>query len=147
MTSEIETVKDYVASLPEDRRKAIAKVRATIRKHLPKGYKEELRWGMICYEVPLRVKPDTYNGKPLQYAALASQKNHMAVYLNGVYADDATRKKFEKGYADSGCRMDMGKSCVRFKKLADLPLDVVGEAIAAFEVSEFVAMVEKVHTK
>lgn len=147
MQSDAATVKDYVASLPDDRRKAIAKVRATIRKNLPKGYREEMRWGMISYEVPLSIEPDTYNGKPLMYAALASQKNHMAVYLTGVYADPATRGDFEAAYRETGKRMDMGKSCVRFKKLEDLPVELVGEAIARFEVDEFVALVDRARAR
>lgn len=147
MQSDAATVKEYVASLPDDRRKAIAKVRATIRKNLPKGYREEMRWGMICYEVPLSIEPDTYNGKPLMYAALASQKNHMAVYLTGVYADEVTRGDFEAAYRRTGKKMDMGKSCVRFKKLEDLPVELVGEAIASFEVDDFVALVDRARAR
>jgi hypothetical protein len=116
-------------------------VRKAILKRLPKGYEEAMNWGMICYQVPWSVCPETYNGQPLMYAALASQKNHMAVYLTPVYMADGTRKEFEAAYRATGKRMDMGKSCVRFRRLEDLPLDVVGDAIALMPVGEFVERV------
>jgi uncharacterized protein YdhG (YjbR/CyaY superfamily) len=141
MQSDATTVEDYLASLPEDRRAAIAKVRQTILEKLPRGYEEVMNWGMICYQVPLSVCPDTYNGQPLMYAALASQKNHMAVYLTAVYMDGGARRDFESGYRNSGKRMDMGKSCVRFRRLDDLPLEVIGKAIALMPVNQFVARV------
>ena len=96
---------------------------------------------MITYEVPLANNPDTYNGKPLMYAALASQKNHMAVYLTGVYATSELRETFLEEYRATGKRLDMGQSCVRFKKLDDLPLEVIGRAIAAYDVDSFVGAV------
>ena len=138
MRSNATTVEEYLASLPEDRREAISAVRSLILERLPEGYEEEMRWGMICYEVPLAIQPDTYNGKPLMYAALASQKRHMAVYLSGVYADPGAREDFEQAYRATGRRMDMGKSCVRFRRLDDLPLEVIGEAVARYSVNEFV---------
>ncbi len=127
-----------MASLPEDRREAVAVVRSVILDRLPDGYAEEMRWGMVSYEVPLAIQPDTYNGKPLLYAALASQKRHMAVYLSGVYADPEARADFERVYRASGKRFDMGKSCVRFRRLEDLPLEVIGDAIARYPIEDFV---------
>jgi hypothetical protein len=147
MGSEAKTVKEYLDSLPEDRCKALMAVRTVIRKHLPKGYKEALNWGMISYEVPLRIYPDTYNGQPLMYAALASQKNHMAVYLSGCYVDAKVRRQFEDAYKAAGKRLDAGKSCVRFRKLEDLPLEVIGDAIAQYSVEEFVAITKQAHGK
>lgn len=143
MQSKAKTVQEYIHSLPEDRRLQIKKVRAVIRKNLPKGYKEAMNWGMISYEVPLSVYPDTYNGQPLGYAALASQKNHMAVYLSSVYSNKALRKKFEAEFKESGKRLDMGKSCIRFKKVEDLPLDVIGRAVAAIPMKDFIQQVKK----
>jgi len=131
-------VKEYLAELPEDRRAAITKVRKEILKRLPKGYEEAMNWGMITYQVPLATCPDTYNAQPLMYAALASQKNHMAVYLIGIYMSEETRQDFEARYKATGKRFDVGKSCVRFKKLDDLPLEIIGDAIAAHAVDEFV---------
>ncbi len=142
MQSDAATVADYLDQLPPDRHAAIATVRETILDHLPDGYEEAMEWGMIAYQVPLETCPDTYNGKPLMYAALASQKNHMAVYLTGVYADPEVRADFEERYRATGKRLDMGKSCVRFRKLDDLPLELVGEAVAALSVDEFVDLVE-----
>lgn len=143
MQSNANTVKEYLNDLPEDRKNQIEQVREVILAHLPKGYKEVMNWGMICYEVPLSICPDTYNKKPLMYAALASQKNHMAVYLSGIYANEELKNKFMKDYLASGKKPDMGKSCVRFRKIENLPLDVIGKAIAQFELPEFVEMYQK----
>ena len=140
MRSDATTVRAYLDSLPADRRAAMTKVRTVIRRNLPAGIVEAMNWGMITYEVPLRTYPDTYNGQPLAYAALASQKNHMAVYLMGIYGDDALRQEFEDAYRASGKRMDIGKSCVRFKRLDDLPLDVIGDAVGAMTLDQFIAM-------
>ena len=142
MRSEAKTVEEYLAELPEDRRAAISTVRDTILAHLPDGYVETMGWGMISYEVPLAVKPDTYNGRPLMYAALASQKNHMAVYLSAIYMDPASRDDFEARYRATGKRYDVGKSCVRFRTLDDLPLDVLGEAIASVPMARFIESYE-----
>ena len=138
MQSKARTVPEYLKSLPEDRRRQIETVRKAIRKHLPRGFEEVMNWGMITYQVPLKDFPDTYNGQPLLYAALTSQKNHMAVYLSGVYAVEAERRRFESAYKASGKRMDMGKSCVRFKSIDDLPLELIGQSIAAFSMEKFV---------
>ena len=139
MQSNAETVEEYLDSLPEDRRGPISQVRDVINEHLPAGYVEQLDWGMISWVVPLEIKPDTYNGKPLCYASLASQKQHMAVYLMGMYTDGPELEWFRGEYAARGMKLDMGKSCVRFKTLDDLPLDVLGEAIGKIEVDELVA--------
>ncbi|MCY3540246.1 MAG: DUF1801 domain-containing protein [bacterium] len=138
MRSDATTVDEYLAGLPSERRTALAAVRSVILDHLPDGYEEEMRWGMITYEVPLSTLADTYNGKPLMYAALASQKRHMSVYLSGVYADEEARQTFEEAYKATGKRLDMGKSCVRFRRLEDLPLDVLGDAISRYEVDRFI---------
>ena len=146
MRSEAETVQEYLAELPEERREAISAVRAVILENLPDGYEESMSWGMIAYEVPLSTYADTYNGQPLAYAALASQKNHMAVYLTGIYMDEEAREKFEADYRATGKRFDVGKSCVRFRKLDDLPLPVIAEAIRYLPADEFVERVKEVHS-
>jgi uncharacterized protein YdhG (YjbR/CyaY superfamily) len=143
MQSKATTVKEYLAELTEERRKAISAVRTKIRKRLPKGYEEAMNWGMITYQVPLKTYPDTYNGQPLMYAALASQKSHMAVYLMGIYISEGTRQEFEAKYKATGKRFDAGKSCVRFRKLDDLPLDLIGDAIASMQVDELIEAYEK----
>ena len=143
MQSKANTVKQYLNELPNDRKKAISIVRQTILENLPEGYDEVMNWGMITYEVPLETYPNTYNGKPLMYAALASQKNHMAIYLMGCYMVPEVRNEFEKAYKKSGKRFDAGKSCIRFKKIDDLPLDLLGKTIASMDVNEFIELVEK----
>jgi hypothetical protein len=142
--SEAKTVADYLVELPEDRRKAIETVRKTIKKNLPKGYTESIAFGMIVYCVPLKVYPDTYNGQPLMLAALGMQKNHNSVHLMAIYGDDAARKRFEAGFKASGKRLDAGKACVRFRTAEDLPLDVIGEAIASLPVEEYVRRVKEI---
>ena len=139
MQSHATTVDEYLSELPDGRREAIGRVRQTILANLPQGYEEAMNWGMITYQVPLETCPDTYNGEPLMYAALASQKNHMAVYLTGIYMSDEARAKFEAAYKATGKPLDVGKSCVRFKKLEDLPLQLIGESITSEDVDGFVA--------
>ena len=143
MQSKAETINQYLAELPADRRTAIETVRKVILDNLPDGYEEVINWGMITYQVPLTEYPDTYNKKPLMYAALASQKNHMAVYLTGIYLDEKARLRFETDYKATGKRFDTGKSCVRFRKLDDLPLSLIGEQIAALPLDQFVARVKE----
>jgi hypothetical protein len=144
--SDATTVKEYLDSLPEERRKAISAVRREIRRRLPTGYQEGMQYGMIGYYVPLRRFPETYNGQPLGFAALASQKNYMAVYLNNIYADPKLQRWFEQQYRATGKRLDMGKSCVRFKRLDDLPVELIGEAISKTPVDDFIAQYEDART-
>jgi len=146
MQSDATTIQEYLSDLPPERREALERVRKTIRENLPDGYEEVINWGMITYQVPLETYPDTYNGKPLMYAALANQKNHMAVYLIGCYLTEENREEFEQAYRETGKRMDMGKSCVRFRKLEDLPLELIGQTIASLEVPEFIAEFQAVRS-
>lgn len=143
MQSGATSVEQYLAELPDDRRDAIETVRDEIVRRLPDGYVETMNWGMISYEIPLADYPDTYNGKPLMYAALASQKNYMAVYLSGVYAEDGRRDDFLARYRESGKKLDMGKTCVRFKKIDDLPVDLIGDSIASLTPNQFIEVYEK----
>jgi len=143
MHTDAKSIDEYLDGLPTDRRLALEKVRKVILENLPKGYEEEMNWGMITYQVPIAVYPDTYNKKPLMYAALASQKNHMAVYLTGIYTDEKRREKFETSYRATGKRYNVGKSCVRFRKLDDLPLGVLADAIASLEINTFIDLVKK----
>jgi hypothetical protein len=142
MVSQARTVQAYLAALPPDRGEVLRKVRAVIRKNLPPGFEEGMQFGMIGYYVPLARYPETYNGQPLCLAGLAAQKNHLAVYLMSVYGDPATRRWFEKAFRDAGKKLDMGKSCLRFRSAEDLPLDVVGEAIRRVTLDSFIAHYE-----
>jgi len=139
MKSAATSVSAYLAELPPDRREAIETVRDEILRRLPEGYEETMGFGMISYVVPLETYPDTYNKQPLMYAALANQKNHMAVYLSAIYGSDSHRARFEAAYAATGKRYDCGKSCVRFRRLDELPLEVVGDAIASVSMESFIA--------
>ena len=143
MRSSAKTVEEYLASLADDRRVEIDEVRQVILSNLPAGFEEAMNWGMIAYQVPLEVVPDTYNGQPLMYAALASQKNHMAVYLTAVYADEGGADTFKADYIATGKKLDMGKSCVRFKRIEDLPLELIGTTIAATSMAEFIDLVDR----
>ena len=138
MQSKANSVEQYLNDLPEDRKESLSIVREAIVKNLPTGYVEVMNWGMITYEVPLETFPDTYNGKPLMYVALASQKNHMSVYLMGCYMSPEIRKKFENAYKQSGKKFDAGKSCIRFKKEEDLPLELIGKTIGSMSVEQFI---------
>jgi len=141
------TVEDYLASLPDDRRRALTKLRSVLRKHIPKGYVESHSFGMIAWAVPLAVYPDTYNGQPLCYAALASQKHHMSLYLMCAYAHAPLRKKLEDGFRAAGKQLDMGKACIRFKSLEDLPLDVIADIAGAVPVAKYVETAKQAHAQ
>jgi len=143
MRSEATSVDQYLAEMPSDCRDAIATVRDAIVHNLAPGFEEVMNWGMITYQVPLGRYPDTYNGEPLMYAALASQKNYMSVYLTAVYTAQDTRDAFLSRYRDTGKRLDMGKSCVRFRRLDDLPVDLIGETIGSLDVEMFIDVYEK----
>jgi len=147
MQSKAKTVAEYIASLPEERQGAIKTVRAVIKKHLPEGYKEGMDYGYIGWSVPLSAYPDTYNGQPLCYAALASQKNHMALYLMCAYADGPVKQRLVAGFKAAGKKLDMGKSCIRFKKLEDLPLDVIAEAAASVPMKKYIEFAKAAHAK
>ena len=130
MKSAAQSPDEYIAALPEGRREAVSAVREVILRNLPPGYEEGMSHGMIAYYVPLERFGDTYNGEPLGLAGVASQKQYVSVYLLSVYGDPATERWFRERWAASGKKLNMGKSCVRFRRLEDVALDVIGEAIA-----------------
>jgi hypothetical protein len=145
MPAKAKTVAEYLASLPADRREAIAAVRTTILANLDRGIEEGMSYGMIGYHVPHAVFPAGYHCDPVQplpYAGLASQSGHMSLYLMGVYFDPADARWLADAWKKTGKKLDMGKSCIRFKKLADVPLDVVGAAIRRMPLAKYVAMYE-----
>ena len=142
VTSAATTPDEYIASLPDDRRAAVAAVRDVVRRNLPDGFEEGMQFGMIAWYVPLARFPDTYNGHPLGFVGLASQKNYMSLYLNSVYGDPKTEAWFKARYAASGKELNMGKSCLRFRHVEDLPLDVIGETVARVRLDDFVAHYE-----
>ncbi len=136
--SKAKTVDQYLNELPPNRRETVSAVRGLILENLPEGYEETMYFGMIGYVVPLKVQPETYNGQPLEYVALASQKNYISLYLMNVYGHKETQEWFLKAYKASGKKLNMGKSCVRFKKIDDLPLDVIARVVGLTPMDEFV---------
>jgi uncharacterized protein YdhG (YjbR/CyaY superfamily) len=137
-SSKATTVAEYLEQLPDDRRKALQKVRSAIKKHLPKGYKENTGWGGITYEIPLKDFPNTYNGQPLCYAALTAKKNYNTLHLMVPYGDPKQRKQLEDAFAKAGKKLDMGKACIHFKTADDLPLPAIGKLIAAVPPAKYI---------
>ena len=142
VSSKAATVAAYLQELPDDRREVIAAVRSLVNRELPRGYVETMNWGMISWEIPLARYPATYNKQPLGYVALAAQKNHYALYLMGVYADSQNEKDLRQAYARAGRKLDMGKCCLRFRKLDDLLAEEVGTIIASMPVDACIAQYE-----
>jgi len=144
--STAQTVDKYLAEMQLDRRETVVVVRKVVLDHLPAGYMETMQHGMIGYVIPLETYPITYNRQPLVYAALASQKNYVSLYLMNIYGDDEATQWFTEGYKASGKKLDMGKSCVRFRKLEDIPLGLIGEAIARTTVADFIKRYEELRS-
>ncbi|HLA89512.1 MAG TPA: DUF1801 domain-containing protein [Gemmatimonadaceae bacterium] len=141
-TSAARTVLQYLASLPPERRRVVVAVRGLIRKHLPAGYREMMGWGVITWAIPLSHYPKTYNGQPLCYAALAAQKNGYSLYLMGIYGDRALNQWFRDEFRKAGKKLDMGKSCVRFKTVDDLALPAVAGVIGEWPAAEWIKLYE-----
>lgn len=132
------TVEEYLAELPDDKRQALSAVREVVLRNLPDGYREMMTFGMIGYGIPLERYPNTYNGQPLAFAALAAQKNYNALYLTCVYQDPEQEGELRDGFEAAGKKLDMGKSCIRFKQPNDLALDAIGRIIAATPPERFI---------
>ena len=135
--------REYLDSLPEERRDAIAAVRSIILDNLPAGFEEGMQFGMLSYQVPLSVYPDTYNRQAASIVCLASQKGYMSLYLMGVYTSPERRRRFEQAFRKAGKKLDMGKSCVRFKRVEDLPLNVIGDTIASISMDDYLTIIRK----
>ena len=144
VSSKAATVAAYLDELPPERRAEIAIVRDLVNAALPEGYVEVMSYGMIGWVIPLQDYPVTYNGQPLAYAGLAAQKNGNSLYLNCVYASTKRTERLRGAWAASGKKLDMGKSCIRFKRASDLALDVVRDEIAATAPAELIALYERV---
>jgi Domain of unknown function (DU1801) len=147
MQSKGATVAKYLASLPADRRAALQAVRKVIQANLGKGFKEGMQYGMIGYCVPHSIYPAGYHcdpKQPLPFASLASQKNHISFSLMSVYLDSAEERWFKTAWQKTGKKLDMGRACVRFKRLEDVPLEVVGEAFARTSAQGYIERYEAV---
>ena len=142
VSSKAATPEAYLDELPPERREIVSRVRDLVNANLPAGYVERMSWGMIGWELPLERYPDTYNKQPLAYAGLAAQKNHYALYLNCIYASEERTQRLREAYARAGKKLDMGKSCIRFRKVEELAEDALAEAIASVPPESFIAEYE-----
>ncbi len=150
MQSKAKTVEEYIQSLPTEQAEVVRRVRAVILKNLPKGCEEGMQYGMIGYFVPLRLYPAGYLNKkdvPLPFMALASQKNYFSLYVMTVYGNKALASWFKVEYEKGGYTLDMGKSCIRFKKLEQLNLAAVGKLVAKVPVKKFIEAYEQAKNK
>lgn len=137
-------VSDYLAALDERRREIILPVFETVRGAMPDGYRLDMQWGMPGWTVPLETFPDTYNGQPLAYVSLGAQKNYNSLYLMALYSESDEDREFREAWATGGRRLDMGKSCLRFRTLDEVDLDLVAATVAAFPVERFIAVYERI---
>ena len=142
VSSKAPTPEAYLAELPRERAAFVSRLRDLINASLPDGYVERMNWGMISWEVPLERYPGTYNGQPLVYAGLAAQKNYTALYLNCVYASEKRTERLRARWAAAGKKLDMGKSCLRFKRPEDVAEDILAETIRSIPVDRFLAEYE-----
>lgn len=139
VSSSATSVDSYLAELTPERSKDVAKLRELCLNHLPAGLEEAMNWGMISYQVPFSKVEQTYNNQPLLYAAIASQKQYISLYLMSIYAFDEAREKFESDWRESGMKLNVGKACIRFRNLDSAPLDVIQRALGQVTVEEYVS--------
>ncbi|MBX9806392.1 MAG: DUF1801 domain-containing protein [Flavobacteriaceae bacterium] len=142
MLSTAKTVNDYLNELPEEKKSAFSKLRNSILMNLPKGFEEEMSYGMLGYVVPHSIYPDGYHCNPklpLPFMAIASQKNFIALYHMGIYANPKLMEWFTSEYPKhSSLKLDMGKSCVRFKKTDQIPFDLIAELVEKMTVEDWI---------
>lgn len=141
MQSKAATVEQYLAELPDDRRTALQAVRRVILDSLDKDFEEGMQYGMIGYYVPHRIHPAGYHcdpRQPLPFGGLTSQKNYMSLHLMGLYGGTEEETRFRAAWAKTGKKLDMGKCCIRFKKLDDLALDVIAESIRRMPAKKYI---------
>jgi hypothetical protein len=138
-SSSATSVEQYLAELDSGRSNDVSRLRELCRKNLPSGLEERMNWGMIAYEVPFSIVDKTYNNQPLLFAAIASQKQYISLYLMSIYAFDEAREQFEKDWQASGKKLNVGKACIRFANLDAAPLNVIERALGQVTVEEYVA--------
>jgi hypothetical protein len=131
------TVEGYISGLEAQRQHLVSHIRDIVNANIDGGFEEMIDFGMIAWVVPLEREPETYNGHPLMYAALASQKRYVSLYLMGIYTDQTLASWFQSAYESTGRKPNMGKSCVRFRKLDDVPDELIAKAVARFSVDSF----------
>lgn len=133
-------VLNFLAAQPPERRRELGRVRETIIRNLPRGYEEALAGKILAYQVPLAAYPDTYNRQPLWYVGLAAQKHYLSLYLMCAYGSPDHAQRLKDGFKAAGKKLDMGKSCIRFKSADDLPLDVIGELVASIPMKRWIEL-------
>ncbi len=141
--SNVKTPAQYIASLPPERAKTIATMRALVNQHIPGGYDECLVWGTIGWTIPLSRYPDTYNKQPICYVALSSQKNYCSLYLMGAFWSASQLEQLKAAFNSAGKKLDMGKCCVHFEAPEDLPLEAIGKLISAISSEQWIEMYEE----
>jgi hypothetical protein len=145
--SNVKTPAQYVASLPADRAKTVAAVRAFVNQYIPSGYEECLVWGTIGWTIPISRYPDTYNKQPICYVALSSQKNFFSLYLMGAFWSESQLAQLKAAFQAAGKKLDMGKCCVHFQSPDDLPLEAIGSLISAIGSEQWIEMYEQSRLK
>ncbi len=145
--SNVKTPAQYIASLPDDRAKTIATVRAFVNKHIPRGYDECLVWGTIGWTIPLSRYPNTYNKQPICYVALSSQKNYCSLYLMGAFWSARQLEELKAAFKAAGKKLDMGKCCVHFESPDELPLEGIGKLISTISSEKWIEMYEESRSK
>lgn len=140
VSSKAETVDQYLFELPEPRKTEIRQLISLVRDNLPTGYEEVMAWGMVVFQVPISISGPTYNDQPLAAVAIASQKNHISFYLSSIYASEKLTTEFHKRWESSGKKLDMGKSCVRFKSLDKADLETLSWAVSLLTPEQFTQM-------
>ncbi len=143
VSSHAPTVAHYLAEIPEERKADVTALVDLVRKVLPEGYEEVMAWGMVGYQVPLEISGPTYNGQPIGPVAIAAQKHHISLYLLSIYASPELTAEFTKRWLESGKKLDMGKSCIRFKTLADADLPTIEWAVGLLGPREFSDMYQR----
>ncbi|MGO4692125.1 DUF1801 domain-containing protein [Glaciibacter sp. 2TAF33] len=140
-------VENYIADLSPDKRAVLYPVFDAVRDAMPEGYVLGMGWGMPGWVVPLETFPNTYNTQPLAYVSIAAQRNYHSLYLMALYSDTEADAAFRAEWAAAGLKLNMGKSCLRFRSLADLDLDIVARTVASVPVDDFIAIYERVRAK
>ena len=141
-TKTAQTVPQFLDRLPAARRREVERVWALIRQHVPAGYEEAISRNMLVYQVPLSRYPDTYNGQPLWYVALASEKSYLSLHLMSVYGDAAQLQRLKDGFRAAGKKLDMGKACIHFRSADDLALDIVANLVASMTMERWVEIAQ-----
>ena len=141
--SSVKTPAEYIASLPADRGRTIATVRAFVNKHIPRGYDECLAWGTIGWTIPLSRYPNTHNKQPIYYVGVSSQKNYCSLYLMAAYGSTSQREKLKAAFKAAGKKLDMGGCCVHFQTPDDLPLPAIGKLISAISSEKWIEIYEQ----